>query len=208
MQIKNFIKRIFNHSSEKRHHVIISGTGRAGTTFLVQLFTKLGMDTGFSDSSSHIFANCNAGMEYDLRQPGSPYIVKNPYLCDYLGEVLQTDEVIIDHALIPVRDLFSAAESRRDVVNRTESPLSPDQVPGGLWHTTDPENQETILTGQLYKIIYTIAQYDIPITLLYFPRLITDPQYLFKKIKPLLPGTNYHDFLLAYHEVCHPRIGA
>ena len=28
-------------------HVVISGTGRAGTTFLVQLLTHLGLDTGF-----------------------------------------------------------------------------------------------------------------------------------------------------------------
>lgn len=30
-----------------KHHIIISGTGRAGTTFLVQLLTELELDTGF-----------------------------------------------------------------------------------------------------------------------------------------------------------------
>jgi hypothetical protein len=30
-----------------KRHILISGTGRAGTTFLVQLFTALGFDTGF-----------------------------------------------------------------------------------------------------------------------------------------------------------------
>lgn len=32
-----------------KRHIIISGTGRAGATFLVQLFTALGIDTGFTD---------------------------------------------------------------------------------------------------------------------------------------------------------------
>jgi hypothetical protein len=60
-----------------KHHVIISGTGRAGTTFLVQLLTELGLDTGFPDAHSQIFPNCNAGMEYDIRDPKAPYIVKS-----------------------------------------------------------------------------------------------------------------------------------
>lgn len=29
-----------------RRHVVITGTGRTGTTFLVALFTHLGLDTG------------------------------------------------------------------------------------------------------------------------------------------------------------------
>ena len=31
-----------------KRHLIISGTGRAGTTFLVQLLTVLKRDTGFA----------------------------------------------------------------------------------------------------------------------------------------------------------------
>ncbi|MCK4662598.1 MAG: hypothetical protein KAT68_07020 [Bacteroidales bacterium] len=30
-----------------RHHVIISGTGRTETSFIILLLTKLGIDTGF-----------------------------------------------------------------------------------------------------------------------------------------------------------------
>src|SRR5436309_11606939 len=100
-----------------KHHLIISGTGRTGTTFLVQLLTELGLDTGFADSRSEIFSNCNAGMELDIRRPDAPYIIKTPRLCNYLDEVLQSGQVIIDHAIIPMRDLYSAAQSRRDVTN-------------------------------------------------------------------------------------------
>ena len=61
-----------------KNHIIISGTGRVGTTFLVQLFTALGLDTGFSDLASDVFANCHAGMEWDIRHPDAPYIIKKP----------------------------------------------------------------------------------------------------------------------------------
>ena len=37
----------FNHNGIMKQ-VVITGTGRAGTTLLVSLFTKLGMGTGFS----------------------------------------------------------------------------------------------------------------------------------------------------------------
>jgi hypothetical protein len=73
-------------------------------------------------------------MEWDLRRPDAPYIIKSPWLCDYLDEALDSGEYIIDHAIIPMRDLYSAAysaaESRRDVVRRTEDVLAPDEFIG------------------------------------------------------------------------------
>jgi hypothetical protein len=50
---------------KSRHHTVISGTGRAGTTFLVELFTNLKIDTGFSkdELKTFKFSNCNAGLE-------------------------------------------------------------------------------------------------------------------------------------------------
>jgi hypothetical protein len=98
-----------------KHHIIISGTGRAGTTFLIQLFTVLGFHTGFTDLTSAISSTCNAGMECDISSADAPYIIKSPWLCDYLDDVLEGTDIVIDHAIIPIRHLYSAAESRRDV---------------------------------------------------------------------------------------------
>lgn len=189
-----------------KHHLIISGAGRAGTTFLVQLFTALSLDTGFTDSASGVNLNCNAGMEWDIRHPDAPYIIKSPWLCDYLDDLLEARRIIIDHAIIPVRDLYSAAESRRDVTRRTDKSLYPGGIPGGLWHTDKPEQQETVLVNQLYKIIYTIAKRDIPVTLLYFPRLAHNPEYLYGKIEFALKGISYERFLEAYRQVVQPEM--
>ena len=191
-----------------KHHIIISGTGRAGTTFLVQLLTALGFDTGFSDIRSHIYPHCNAGMELDILDPSAPYIVKSPWLCDHLDEVLRGGGIVIDHAIVPVRDLYAAAQSRRDVISRVDPSLygGPDKVPGGLWHTTRPEDQEKILTEQLYKLIYTLAKYDVPLVLLYFPRLVKDPEYLYRKLAFLLGDISYSTFLTAFQEVSRPEL--
>lgn len=189
-----------------KHHLIISGTGRCGTTFLVQLFTVLSLDTGFADPSSSISPNCNAGMEWDIRHPNAPYIVKSPWLCDFLDDLLDAGRIIIDHAIIPVRDLYSAAESRRNVTRRTDKALHTGDIPGGLWHTDRPEQQEAILANQLYKIIYTIAKRDIPMTLMYFPRLVHDPKYLYGKIEFALKGIGYERFSEAYGRVVKPEL--
>src|SRR5258706_14981308 len=77
-----------------RHHIIISGTGRAGTTFLIQLLTELGLDTGFPKGLT-LDLNSRAGMELDIRDPHAPYVIKSPWLCDYLDDVLKEGESLL-----------------------------------------------------------------------------------------------------------------
>ncbi|HEY2784441.1 MAG TPA: hypothetical protein VGJ05_05645 [Fimbriiglobus sp.] len=189
-----------------RNHVIISGTGRAGTTFLVQLLTALGQSTGYKDFSA-VAPNCDGGMESDLRKPDAPYFVKDPWLCDSLGDILKNGDVVIDHALVPVRDLYSAAESRRDVSRRT----GPDVyaafgpvVPGGCWPTDRQEEQESVLARKFYALLEALAAHDIPLTLLQFPRLAVDSDYLFRKLSFCLPKVGYDAFVRAFRTTSRP----
>ncbi|MGG6462880.1 hypothetical protein [Solilutibacter silvestris] len=185
-----------------RHHVVITGTGRAGTTFLIQLMTALGMPTGFRERAADIYPLANAGMERDIRDRHAPYVVKSPWLCDQLDEVLADHDIAIDHVLVPVRDLFSAAESRRAVSRASGH----EDAPGGLWDTPDPEQQEDILTTKLYKLIYTLAKHDIPVTLLHFPRITRDADYLYEKLKPLLGLSQRWNFHDAFQQVVKPAL--
>lgn len=189
-----------------KHHLIITGTGRNGTTFLVQLFTALGLDAGFRDPHAEIAANCNAGMEWDIRKPDAPYIVKSPWLCDELDGFLETSDVVIDHAIVPVRDLFSAAESRRDVSRRTDKSLFAGIIPGGVWRTENPKKQEEALAVQLYQLMFALAKRDIPLTLLHFPRFIHEPDYLYPKIAPFLSGATAEQFRQAFEQVAQPGL--
>jgi len=128
-------------------------------------------------------------------------------MCDYLDGILAGGgEVVIDHAFVPVRDLYSAAESRRYVSGTAPADMLPDQIPGGLWHTKIPDEQETVLTVQLYKLIYTLVKYDVPLTLLLFPRIVTDPKYLYQKISFVLGATNYDTFFETFRRVSHPEL--
>jgi len=71
-----------------RSHIVITGTGRAGTTFLVQLLTHLGLDTGFDVDTIDLSPIARASLETDIRDPNAPYIVKSPFLCDLAEEVV------------------------------------------------------------------------------------------------------------------------
>jgi hypothetical protein len=190
----------------RKHHLIISGTGRAGTTFLVQLLTELGLDTGFSDPMSRVFANCNAGMEWDIRQPDAPYIVKSPHLCAQLDQVIEDRQVVVDHALVPIRNLHAAAESRRRVMARSDAKEWDGTVPGGLWLTDDPQQQEDVLSTQLYTLLETLARRTIPVTLLSFPKIVYDPRYLFGRIEFALNGASYEQFLAAFQITARPEL--
>jgi hypothetical protein len=109
-----------------RKHIVITGTGRAGTTFLVELLTHLGLDTGFTPDtlSDRKVGVARAGLEHDIRQAGCPYVAKSPWFCDYAEEALSRDDLVVERIFVPMRDLFAAAESRRQVENAAVSRLS------------------------------------------------------------------------------------
>ncbi len=180
-----------------RRHCIISGTGRTGTTFLVRLLTRLGFDTGFSIDNMVIDEIACAGLELDLRKEDAPYIVKSPWICTYIHEL--RDDIIIDAAIIPLRSLLHAAESRRRV-QCAHHTLT--EVPGGLWRVQDPADQEAELASQFFNLIYHLTLRDTKITFLHFPRLVRDSTYLYTGLSNVLPMPDRADFESAFaHEV-------
>jgi hypothetical protein len=207
--------------------VIISGTGRAGTTFLVQLLTELGLETGYTpgDEHRHIDEHSQGGLEHNLpgrrapttlrsfwRQPkhtlrdlfmdpkATPYILKNPEFCDTLAPVLAEGRLTIDHAYIPIRDLDAAALSRRRVGGASGS------VSGGLWKTDDPEQQKAVLAEMFFNLIHTLAVYDIPHTFIVFPRLVQDWDYTHRKLSFLTSGIDATVFRRTFDHCADPGL--
>ena len=189
-------------------HVIISGTGRAGTTPLVAILTHLDLDTGFTRAESlQVDPVSKGGLEYQLNDNNAPYIVKAPHMCDYLEEFLdQNPSIQIDYAIVPIRDMKSAAESRE--YNSKQSPsLPPQHVTGGLWGTDNPEEQERVLVVKLDKLMRAICKHKIPLLSLEYPKLLTDPDYLFENLQIVFPQIQREKFDSAYKAVYNPNAG-
>mgnify|MGYP002628926138 CR=1 FL=1 len=191
-----------------KHHLIISGTGRSGTTFLMQLLTHLGYDTGFKNPKDGVYESCNAGMERDLRDSNAPYIVKSPYISCYLRELLEKQQLVIDFALVPIRDIHSAAKSRINVSQRSAHDLSLGLIPGGIWlsNSYSVSDQEHSLTKVFYELLYTLTTFDIPLILLDFPRIITDHEYLYLKLKNVFPDMENQKFKVSFAAISNPQL--
>jgi len=184
------------------HKIIITGTGRTGTTFLVQLLSELGLDTGYTRQSwrNDYFEHCKAGLERDILAADSPYIVKNPEFCSTLPALLSTGRIAVDHVLVPIRELSEAAQSRIRIGGANGS------VPGGLTGTADPAAQKGILAENFHRLMHTLADHDIPHTLLHFPRIARDCDYAFAKLRFMAPGTGRDAFDTAFRSVSRPGL--
>ena len=186
-----------------KSHVLISGTGRAGTTFLVRLFGELGEDTGFLNPEQGIDPISHAGLEVDLLTVPMPRVVKSPFACEKLSVALERKLYRVDHCFVPMRDLYSAAESRRRI-SRIHGNLNANEVRGGIWDAETPEKQENELAQEFFRLMLTLARHNIPLTLLDFPRFVNDVEYLWRKISPVFPKVKKLHFDSAFHDLVRP----
>jgi len=191
----------WDRTSAADGHILIGGTGRAGTTLLVQWFTALGFDTGFDldDAVSRVDPISHGGLEHSLRRSLGvgerlPYVAKSPWYGARLGDYLASGELRVRACIIPVRDLFEAAESRRQVSERAEEAgRDPFKTPGGAVGAgrggrAALAKQEQKLARQFYELVQTLVRHDVPIYFLRFPDFARGEQDLFTALRPLLEG--------------------
>lgn len=205
--------------SEASHHLIVTGTGRAGTSFLVRYLTAMGLETHISlYGECHWDETANAGLEDLPRCDGSPerlpYVIKTPWMCEVIDSLLAAPDMAIDAVVIPVRDLVEAASSRiileRQALNRSAmanhiAAHTWDHwgfTVGGAVFSLSPIDQGRILAVLFHQLIERLTKADIPIVLLSFPRLVHDANYLFDKLKHVLPtGTTVHTAQAAHARI-------
>jgi len=179
--------------------ILITGTGRCGTTFLIKIFSFLEFDTGFTRKNYHIYIskNCNAGMERNYNEKYK--ILKNPRYIMNMEHIANDPKIKIKYVIIPIRKLEDAAMSR--VKNKYSN--------GGLWKSKNYEEQIYFYNNILANYNYIMVKYDINTIFLDFEKIITDPNYLFQKLEPILieKNINFEKFLTIYEEVsltCKP----
>ena len=169
-------------------HILIGGTGRAGTTLLVQVLTLLGFDTGYSEEQvlREVDDISKAGLEHAvLGEPDLPQVIKSPWLSDQIEDALNRG-FRVSVAIIPLRNLFDAAESRRHVYRQALSAnLDALGHPGSLWKVKDPMEQESALAVELYKFLEPLVARNVPIVFLSFPRFVEDAGYFYDQLSSL-----------------------
>lgn len=182
-------------------HILISGTGRTGTTLLVQILTDLGLDTGF-ERDTPIDQNARAGLERSIVSPDAPRVVKDTIATPILREFLESGKLELEHVIVPVRDPEVAAASRVRTADYGHSLGRP----GGLFHTTRASHQRQALTELFYELIAVLVEHEVPLTLLWFPRWALDPEYTFRRLGFLTPGVDAAAWRQAMETRVHPSM--
>jgi glycosyltransferase involved in cell wall biosynthesis len=191
-------------------HILIGGTGRSGTSCLVQMLTHLNFDTGFSKDEvlKRVDGISKAGLERSLLHKNLPHVIKSPWFCDEIAEAFERG-LRLETVIIPFRNLFDAAESRRHVYRQAES-LGKDPLrhPGSIWKTATLSDQEGVLSLQFYKFMEPLVARNVPLIFLSFPRFVEDPEYFYEQLKPIFSRHNVQreQVLRVHGELADPNL--
>jgi hypothetical protein len=215
LKLKNLFPRLVERAESSKvdpseaiatRHLLIAGTGRAGTSLLVRYLTEMGMDTTLSrHEESAVWSNeADAGLEespHALFGKGIPYVVKSPWLHLVIDEALAKARDRIDAVIVPIRDLSLAAKSRTSVERRAMTRTAPwlcdlekewdvwATTPGGVIYSVDEVDQQRLLAVGFYKLIEKCVESDVPLVFLHFPRFAEDSDYLFSQLERFLPAS-------------------
>lgn len=188
-----------------KHHVLISGTGRAGTSFLVKFLTELGLDTTLArqGTSAHWDEHAEAGLEQAPFISGDadlPYVIKSPATAEILSTALSRKLIVLDALIVPVRRLAEAATSRCVLEMRALHEHQPwrteldttmpthGQVAGGVLYSLHPFDQARMLATALHDLLLVAVEAEVPVFLAAFPRLTEDWAHLWRSIRGALPA--------------------
>ena len=187
------------------NHLLIAGTGRAGTSLLVKYLSELGLETHISNSGEAKGWNedANAGLEDFVHHDGAPlsYVVKSPWLYEFIDQVLDRKDITIDGVIVPVRNLAEAASSRAILelqnIHRNHQWMTLEErpwqtwalTPGGVIYSLNPLDEARLLAVGFHHLIERLSNAGIPIYLLAFPRFTEDAEYFFTTLRRCLPTT-------------------
>jgi hypothetical protein len=183
--------------------IVITGTGRSGTTLLVQLLDALGLDTGLAEGKLTRYAHgVRAGLECRVDDPDAPRVVKDMTLGFRMRSLLEAGEVQIAHVLLPSRRLDVAVASRVRAAGYGKQPFRP----GGLTGTLHATEQEEVLVRMRHEITSALDDFGVPYTELEFPRFALDATYAFECLSFLVPTATPADVARALEECVRPDL--
>ena len=144
--------------------ILITGTGRCGTTFLIKLLSFLNYDTGFNEDNyiDYIHNNCNSGMEKEYYE--NFYVLKNPRFIMDIENIVNDNSLIIKKIIIPIRDYKLSAKSR--VLNGDVN------MAGGLWNASNEEEQLNFYNKILANYLYFMTKYNISTIFIDFDKTV------------------------------------
>lgn len=191
--------------------VLISGTGRCGTSLLMRILTAAGEDTGYAHHSDSILPEVQAGMERiaDPSAPGwhlnnFPRWSKDPRLCLTLGPLAEKGQVP-EHLVVCVRDVDQSAksliEARRPWFPSYDGPEF-HKDPRHAWPKFATwENQASVLRMLLGSLVESAVLHGIPMTFIPYDSMADHEDLFWRLALRVGLDCNLRTFKDAHREV-------
>ena len=187
------------HGMPRHCRVVVTGTGRAGTSFLMRIFTLLGLDTGFDlDAALDPRQALEASITADVRVVKQMwYVLRSGMHEDYVSDELRRSawESVLARCLslvvVPLRDLGAVAASRA-VQGANPGGLYAEFYAGNFPEMANAsradavKKQEQIDAGDLAHLSSFLARWEIRAVYLDFDRMTLDPGYAYRALGALL----------------------
>ena len=187
-------------------HVLITGPTRSGTTFLLALFHYMRFYTGYCDAEVNFrqAGSLAAGLEYLIdkdRLSCYPLVIKHPM--SWVGgrsvfQVLDGLGLEVQHILVTTRDQEALVDSNLKFVrqmNRKHDESRNEYIKQEIRKALPVVQAELFATLEERGIAHTVIE---------FPRMVYDREYLFENIKHLRKVTR-DKFDYAFDLVADPN---
>ncbi len=208
--------------------LVVTGTGRCGTTLIMRLLTAMKEDTGYTSHRHSLHDESHAGMERVGTRDMSPEkiarlpkIIKDPRLSIHLSEMAARGDAP-GHVFWCFRPLDQVAESRF----ASNRPWFPDdrladlsKVPRRAWPKwATLHNQHKIMAEVAGHLVGALLEHKIQHTVAIFPEDMLDPTRLWRvlcgsqrrgSIAEFLGWRTQEDldrFNAAYNEIVDPEL--
>ena len=180
------------------HKILITGTGRAGTSIIVAILSLLEYKTGFSADNIWDYMSTPQKAGLECFRDSADYIHKQP-----LASLDIFDQFAIDHVIIPMRNIEHSAKSREKVQGDSKKP-----VDGGFVRSTTYQQQIHHNANYLGFLFSLLVDRDIPYTIIKFPKLVYDDgAYLFEQLLSPFPDLKdkQQEYFKVFREIVHPE---
>lgn len=193
--------------------VIITGAGNCGTTFLMKLFCELGLDTGWTSEEVEALLKKRprASFEWPVRGERAllhlpqPYILKHPHLCFDLRSRIERWGWNVEHIYVLLREYeHIASHKHKQYFGREVQPRRYRESflkDGMLTDMEFRDYHKMKAASFIGNIMIPLVEDNIPHTFIMFPRMITDPVYLFDRLSFVLGEVSYTDFLQGFNKL-------
>jgi hypothetical protein len=164
-------------------HVLIAGPGKSGGSLLMQMFTEMGMDTGYSKDYKQVKTNVGGHYEWkirgkDMKRP-FPYLLKEPQMCTDIDIRIDRLKLRVDHVYVLLRRPGPVANAL-EFLRRGVPDAKKEQFETHV-RTEAVDKIERGMNLRIQNLVHLLAEMDLPVTLVSYPKWAHDGAYGYKK---------------------------